>query len=167
MKLASEGAISAALETHLDRAWVFRFPNVVGPRATHGVVHDLVARLRAHPEGLDVLGDGRQEKPYLHVSELVEAMVFAVGRSAARLNCYNIGPAGGGTTVAQIAAWVVAALAPGAAIRYTGGTQGWPGDVPKFRYSTERLAALGWRPRLGSDEAVRRAVGEVVREQTG
>src|ERR1700733_12764937 len=34
-KLASEAAISAALESFLERAWIFRFPNVVGSRAPH------------------------------------------------------------------------------------------------------------------------------------
>jgi UDP-glucose 4-epimerase len=167
MKLASEGAISSALEAQLDRAWIFRFPNVVGGRATHGVVYDFVGRLRENPGVLEVLGDGRQEKPYLHVGELVEAMLFAAGKSEGRMGCFNIGPEGPGTTVAQIAEWVVAAMAPGAAIRYTGGAQGWVGDVPRFRYSTERLARLGWRPQLSSDAAVRRAVEEVVREQLG
>lgn len=167
MKLASEGAISAALETHLERAWIYRFPNVVGSRATHGVVHDLLVKLRGNASELEVLGNGRQTKPYLHVSELVEAMLFAAGRSAERLNCYNIGPAGEGTSVARIAQWVVEAAAPGARIRYVGGEQGWPGDVPRFRYCNERLRRLGWSPQLDSDQAVQRGIEELVREWGG
>lgn len=161
MKLASEACISAAIETHLEQAWIFRFPNVVGPRATHGVIYDFMSRLRDEPRALQVLGDGRQEKPYLHVAELVEAMLFIRKSAGARLNCFNIGPESTATTVERIARQVVRRCAPGAAIHYTGGAQGWPGDVPKFQYSTERLRELGWRPRLTSDAAVDRAIEEL------
>jgi UDP-glucose 4-epimerase len=57
-------------------------------------------------------------------------------------------------------------MAPGAAIRYTGGSRGWVGDVPKFDYSVEKLLRLGWAPRLTSDQAVDRAVAEIVSEAT-
>ena len=52
MKLASEACISAALEAYLQQAWVFRFPNVVGSRSTHGVIHDFVQKLKANPNEL-------------------------------------------------------------------------------------------------------------------
>jgi UDP-glucose 4-epimerase len=160
MKLASEGVITAALERFLKRAWICRFPNVVGGRATHGVIFDFLKKLRANPSELEVLGDGKQEKPYLHVSELVDAMLFIFERSGERLNCFNIAPEKGATTVRFIAETVVRAAAPAAAIRYTGGSRGWVGDVPRFRYSTDKLRALGWRPKMNSDEAIQLAIRE-------
>ena len=135
MKLASEGIISAGLENFLERAWVFRFPNVVGARSTHGVIYDFLRKLRATPHELEVLGDGQQEKPYIHVSELVDAMLFIQRTAQDRLNSFNIGPDASATTVREIAECVVGKVARSASIRYTGGAQGWPGDVPKFSYS--------------------------------
>lgn len=82
MKLASEAAISAAVESFLERAWIFRFPNVIGPRATHGILFDLLTKLKTKTEYLEVLGDGTQQKPYLHVSELVDAMLFVRDRAS-------------------------------------------------------------------------------------
>lgn len=164
MKLAAEAAISAARETFLERAWVFRFPNVVGTRSTHGVIHDFIQKLRANPAELEVLGDGRQEKPYLHVAELVEAMLFITGRMEEPFNVCNIGPDGTATTVKHIAEAVVQRVSPGARTRYTGGAQGWPGDVPRFNYSIERLKTLGWTPRHTSDQAVERAIEELAKE---
>jgi UDP-glucose 4-epimerase len=160
MKLASEGVISAALEQFLKQAWICRFPNVVGSRATHGVIYDFLKKLRANPAELEVLGDGTQEKPYLHVSELIDAMLWIFQRSKERLNCFNIAPTSGSTTVRYIAEAVVRAAAPGATIRYTGGSRGWVGDVPRFTYSVDKLRALGWTPRLNSDEAVELAIRE-------
>ena len=160
MKLASEGLISAMLEQFVEKAWICRFPNVVGSRATHGVIFDFLKKLRANPTELEVLGDGTQEKPYLHVSELVDAMIHIYQHSANRLNYFNIAPAAGATTVRFIAEAVVRAVSPGARIRYTGGARGWVGDVPRFRYSIEKLQALGWSPKLSSNEAVELAIRE-------
>jgi len=160
MKLAAEGSITAAMERFLKQVWIFRFPNVIGSRVTHGVIHDFLKKLRVNPAELEVLGDGTQEKPYLHVSELVEAMLHIHDRGGERLNCFNIAPAKSATTVRFIAEAVVRAAAPGARIRYTGGSRGWVGDVPKFSYSTAKLQALGWSPRLTSNAAVERAIQE-------
>lgn len=160
MKLASEGAITAALEKFLQRACLCRFPNVIGSRATHGVIFDFLKKLRANPAALEVLGDGTQEKPYLHVGELVDAMLFIYEHGKGRLNYYNIAPETGATTVRFIAESVVRAAAPGAKIHYTGGSRGWVGDVPKFRYSIAKLKSLGWLPKMNSNQAVELAIRE-------
>jgi len=164
MKLASEAAISAALEAFLERVWIFRFPNVVGSRATHGAIYDFVQKLKRNPAELEVLGDGTQEKPYFHVADLIEAMHFIVAQAGERLNFYNIGTAETVSSVRFMAESVVRLQAPGARIRFGAGNKGWVGDVPKFNYSIEKLKALGWSPRLTSDQAVNRAVAEIVEE---
>jgi UDP-glucose 4-epimerase len=167
MKLASEALISAALESHLSRAFVFRFPNVVGTPATHGVILDFVRKLKASPDTLRVLGDGTQRKSYLHVDELIEAMLFIRSRAPERLSYYNIGAPDEGISVRDIAQAVVERVAPGARIEFGRGAKGWVGDVPRFKYSTAKLAALGWRPTLGSAEAVCKAVEQVARQEDG
>jgi UDP-glucose 4-epimerase len=165
MKLAGEGVVSAAVESHLKQAVICRFPNVVGPRATHGVIYDLVGKLLGQARELEVLGDGRQCKPYLHVSELVEAMIHLWSTQVdSRVLC-NIGPEDDGATVAAIARAVVEAAGGDTPLRYTGGDRGWLGDVPRVRYAVERLKTSGWAPSLSSEEAVRRAAGEVARER--
>jgi UDP-glucose 4-epimerase len=162
MKLASEGVLSAALERFLKRLWIFRFPNVVGSRATHGAIHDFIQKLRRNPNELEVLGDGSQEKPYLHVSELIDAMLHLFQKAQLPLNYFNIAPSGPGTTVSFIADAAVRLISPKAKIRYTGGSKGWVGDVPKFAYSIEKLKAAGWSPKLTSTAAVELAIRENV-----
>ena len=75
MKLASEAQCFAAFESFLDKLRVFRFPNVVGTPATHGVIFDFINKLKKNPTRLDVLGDGTQQKSYLHVNDLVQGMI--------------------------------------------------------------------------------------------
>jgi UDP-glucose 4-epimerase len=163
MKLASEAQIRAAVEAYLPRANIFRFPNVIGVPATHGVIMDFMAKLRVNPDRLDVLGDGSQQKAYLHVDDLVEAMVHIAAQDG-RYLVYNIGPTDDGVTVRWIAETVRDHVSPGAAIHFGEGSRGWVGDVPRFRYSTARLRAAGWAPRIGSQDAVRRAVVEIAQQ---
>jgi len=166
MKLASEAAISAAAESFLERAWIFRFPNVVGSRATHGAIYDFIHKLKKKPAELEVLGDGTQEKPYFHVADLIDAMLFITDNAAGKLNFFNIGTSDSVTTVRYLAEMTVRIAAPKAKIRYTGGDRGWVGDVPKVNYSVEKLKKLGWSPRLTSNQAVDRAVAEIVAENS-
>jgi UDP-glucose 4-epimerase len=166
MKLASEAIIRAAVESGLPRAWVFRFPNVIGSRATHGALYDFIKKLRKDPTQLPVLGDGTQQKPYLHVSELVDAMHFIWTKTAERFNYFNIGPIGEGTRVKFIAETAVRLNAPAAKLVYGTGNRGWVGDVPKFDYSVEKLSKQGWSPQLNSDQAVVRTLVELTAEIT-
>lgn len=162
MKLASEALISAAAEAYLDRACIFRFPNVVGIPATHGVIFDFVNKLKANVDSLEVLGNGTQQKSYLHASDLVSAMLTITGRdSDSKINVVNIGPIDEGVTVKWIAEQVVERINPKATIVYGSGNKGWVGDVPKFNYSTDKLQGYGWKPKLGSDGAIRRAIDEI------
>ncbi|MBU3666281.1 MAG: NAD-dependent epimerase/dehydratase family protein [Chthoniobacterales bacterium] len=163
MKLASEGCISAAAEAWLGRADIFRFPNVIGSRATHGALFDFVRRLRRNPLQLEVLGDGTQQKPYLHVGNLVEAMLFIADHAKDKLNYFNVGPEDD-VSVRAMAEEVVAQTAPGAKIVYGADNRGWVGDVPKFRYSTAKLRKLGWGAQMSSADAVRLAVREIAAE---
>jgi UDP-glucose 4-epimerase len=163
MKLASEAEISAAAEAWLKRADVHRFPNVIGPRATHGAILDFVRKLRKNPARLEVLGDGSQAKPYLHVQNLVQAMLFIEANAPGRVNIHNIGPEDA-VTVKEMAEETVAQAAPGAKITYGKEARGWVGDVPRFRYDTGKLRKLGWKEQMSSAEALRRAVREIVTE---
>ena len=163
MKLASEAQISAACESYLDRANIFRFPNVVGVPATHGVILDFVFKLLKNNNELNVLGDGTQQKSYLHVSDLIDAMLLIIKHQVdKKMNVVNIGPIDEGVTVNWIANQVINKINPNALIIYGIGNKGWVGDVPKFIYSTELLQSFGWKPKLGSSEAVIKAIDEII-----
>ena len=164
MKLASEAQLRAAHESYVGRVSIFRFPNVIGVPATHGVILDFVHKLIATPAELDVLGNGTQQKSYLHVSDLVCAMLHIADRQE-NYAVYNIGPTDEGVTVRFIAEAVRDAFKPDAGIRFGEGNRGWVGDVPKFRYSVDRLLGTGWRPQLGSTQAVRLAISEIVEQE--
>ncbi len=165
MKLASEAQIFAASEAFLETANIFRFPNVVGTPATHGVIIDFINKLKVNNRVLKVLGNGQQKKSYLHVSDLIEAMLFISNKNVnSKREIVNIGPVDNGVTVKWIAQQVVKRISPNANILFGESDRGWVGDVPKFKYSINHLLELGWRPKLSSQDAVIKAIDEIARE---
>ena len=164
-KLASEGLISAFCHSYGLRACLFRFANIIGPGMTHGVLYDFWRKLQRDPSRLEVLGDGRQSKSYLWTQDCVDGMLLAAERAAGPVEVFNLGTEDQ-ISAAAIAQKVVAAFGGGARIEFTGGERGWVGDVPRQLLATERLRALGWRPRFTSGEAIDQAIA-LLRSELG
>ncbi|WP_017342133.1 NAD-dependent epimerase/dehydratase family protein [Halorubrum sp. T3] len=162
-KLADEALISTHAHSYDLTAWVFRFANIVGPHQRGNVIPDFIEKLLADPDQLEILGDGRQEKSYMHVSECVDAIRHVVEHADDDLNTYNLGTRTT-TSVTAIADIVSDELSVDPKYTYTGGDRGWTGDVPKMRLSIEKLSSLGWEPSLSSHEAVRRGTRDLVAE---
>jgi UDP-glucose 4-epimerase len=161
-KLAAEAYASVFAHTFGMRVVVLRFPNVVGERATHGIIFDFLRKLTANRTKLEVLGDGNQTKPYLYVQDLIDAMLIARDKAQGPYNVFHAAGIGI-TSVREIAEIVVAATgSTDAQIVFTGGDRGWPGDVPRFRYDTSKLQSLGWDPKRHSTDAVRYAVDRIL-----
>ncbi len=160
-KLAAEAYISVYAHTFGIRSLILRFPNVVGERATHGAVYDFIHKLKKDPMRLEVLGDGRQTKPYLYVGDLIAAIEAAWDAPGPVLSVFHA--AGEGQTSAKEIAEIVVERFGRAQTRmeYTGGARGWPGDVPRFEYDTRKIRGLGWRPQYNSTQALRHAVDEI------
>lgn len=163
-KLGEEGLVSTYGHSYGLRTWVYRFANIVGPRLRGAVIPDFIEKLRADSATLPILGDGRQEKSYMHVSDCVRAMCFLVEEKRDEpINISNLGTTTT-TSVDEIADIVSSVLEVDPAFEYSGGDRGWTGDVPKMRLAVEKLTSLGWEPEFESDEAVERAATQLARE---
>jgi len=161
-KLAAESFLSVFVNNYGFKAFILRFPNIVGPRATHGAIFDFIARLKANPEKLVVFGDGTQRKPYLYVEDLVEAILTVVEKADSPLSVYHAGNEDL-TKVSDMARIVLEEMKlSNCAIEYTGGDRGWTGDVPYFRYDMSKIKKLGWKPTYTSNESVRLAVQKIL-----
>lgn len=158
-KLAGEALISSYCHIFGLSARVFRFGNVVGPRQTHGVGLDFVRRLKADPSQLCILGDGKQSKSYIHVYDVVAAVLCANIREAAAFRAFNVAT-GDYITVTEIADLTVEVLGLKRApqYRYTGGDRGWKGDVPVVRLNTDRIKSMGWICERNCRQALRQSL---------
>ncbi len=165
-KLASEALISAYCNLFGMKSWIFRFGNVVGGDMTRGVIIDFIKKLKTNPHQLEILGDGNQEKDFIYVDDCVEAMMFAFNNSAETVNVFNLGT-GMTTSVRKIADMVIEEMKLSDIKRtFTGGKSGWPGDAPLVLYDISKIRRLGWKPHLSSDEAVRLAIKNTVKNQS-
>lgn len=161
-KLASEALISSYASMCDLNVVIFRFPNVIGPRLTHGVIFDFIKKLECNPNKLEILGDGTQCKPYIYVLDLINAIMNLTKDWKLGQKIYNVSVNSEGTTVTQIAAMVVNVLGlKDVEFCYTGGDRGWKGDVPRFKYNISKILSTGWKPNYTSDEAVRKTVVDI------
>lgn len=163
-KLACEGLISSYCHLFTMQACMFRFANVVGGRMGHGVIFDFIQKLKRNPEELEILGDGKQEKPFFLVEDCIEGMIHASENSKGECDVFNLG-CESFTTVTRIAEIVVEEMGlNGVTFNYTGGNRGWPGDVPVVHFDVAKMRSLGWQAGHSSDEAVRIAVRRLLDE---
>jgi UDP-glucose 4-epimerase len=163
-KLSAEGLVCAFCHMFDMQGWIFRFANIVGSGLTHGVLLDFIRKLRNDPRRLEILGSGSQSKPYLHVRECVEGMLWGLKNSNERVNIFNLASPDT-LSVDRIAQIIVEEMGlKNVVFEHTGGEGGWKGDVPRVRLDGNRLARLGWRAKMNSEEAVRAAVKEVLSE---
>lgn len=161
-KLGAEGLISAFCGTFDFQTWIYRFANVVGARGTHGVIVDFIEKLRKNPHELEILGDGKQCKPYLYVSDCVDGILFGFTHAQEKMNLFNLS-CDTTTTVTRIAEMVAEEMKlKNVSFKYTGGIRGWKGDVPRFQLDAQKINTLGWKATLTSDEAVRKAIRDVL-----
>ncbi len=152
-KLACEALVTSYSHTFDIQAWIFRFANIVGPRSTHGIIVDFIRKLRGNPTQLEILGDGQQEKSYLHVSECVNSMLFAIEKSREDVNIFNIGSEDTISSTGIGRVIVEEMELSDIKFIYTGGSRGWKGDVPKMTLDIEKLKAIGWKPVYTSEKA--------------
>lgn len=153
-KAASEHYVSTYSQLYGIRGIVLRYANIIGPRLTHGVIYDFYQKLEKNPKELEILGDGNQEKSYLHVNDAVDATLFAVQKTQKDFDVFNVGSEEQ-ITVKKIAHLIISKLGlEDVRYKYTGGKLGWSGDVPIMLLSIEKLKAIGWEPEFGIEESV-------------
>lgn len=163
-KLGAEGMISAYTHLFGSQAWIVRPANIIGPRATHGVVFDFVHKLLADPTTLYILGDGQQSKSYVHVYDVLDAIELVQQEAQERVNIFNVA-SNSFISVNEIADVVIRALRlKRVKVVHSGGTIGWPGDVATVRLRSTRLKRLGWRPNFTARRAVEETIRAVLKE---
>jgi UDP-glucose 4-epimerase len=156
-KLAGEALICSYCHLFGFSARVLRLANVVGPRQTHGVGLDFVRLLAQDPRRLRILGDGRQSKSYIYVSDVVEAALLANANEERPYEVYNVAT-GDYVSVKEIADLAVEChrlASEKVSYEFSGGSRGWEGDIPVVRMSTARIRSIGWSNSMSSADAVR------------
>jgi UDP-glucose 4-epimerase len=154
-KLSGEAYASAFVQLVPMKFWAFRFGTVLGERCRRGAIWDFEHKLARDPTELEILGDGKQRKDYLAVSDCVDGIMLGYQRSSKPVNIFNLGLQEQ-TSVDELADIVIEEMGlSGVRKRYTGGARGWIGDNPVVYLSVKRIKDLGWTPKVSPKEAIR------------
>ena len=168
-KLACEAFVSSYSHLYGMKAFIFRFANIVGPRG-HGVVRDFIQKLRKNPKNLEILGDGSQKKSYLIVDNCIDAFLHVLERpSTEPVNIFNVG-SDDQITVNEIADIMIQEMGlTDVKKTFTGGIEGrgWRGDVKNMFLSIKKLRSLGWTPSHNSEQSIRLATRQILKELGG
>lgn len=157
-KVAAEGLLSSYALGYGYKTWIFRFVSLLGPRYTHGHVMDFWRKLKRDPSRLEVLGDGKQRKSYLHVGDCVAAMLVAIDRAEGPINIYNLGH-DASIVVNESIGIITRELGVTPRLEFTGGARGWVGDSPRIELDIRRIKALGWAPTKTIEDAIVETLG--------
>jgi UDP-glucose 4-epimerase len=166
-KLACEALISAYAYTYGFKAVIYRLANIIGSRSKHGVIYDFIQKLKANPRKLEILGDGAQNKSYLHINDCIEAMLYGLKKGKNQVEIYNLGSESqiNVKTIAQI---VIEEMGlKNVKFTFTGGVdggRGWIGDVKNMLLDISKIKSLGCKPKLSSEQAVREAARTLLAE---
>ena len=166
-KLACEGLISSYCNNYGIKGTIVRFANVVGSRARHGVIWDFIQKLKINEKELQVLGNGKQSKSYVHVNDCVDGLLFSAKHTKKKIDVFNLGNHDM-INVLDIASIVCKTMKlEKVNIVTSGGTddgRGWVGDVREMNLDISKLHNLGWNSTENSQEAVERAALEIYSE---
>ena len=168
-KLACEALVSSYAHTLGFKAAILRLANIVGPRSSHGVIHDFIIKLRRNPKELEILGDGSQTKSYLYIDDCIDAIMLITEKFNGDVEVFNVGSEDQ-VNVRRIAETVVEVLnLKDVKFKFTGGVnggRGWKGDVKVMLLDVSKLKSLGWKPIYNSEAAVRKTAEHLAKEIT-
>ena len=165
-KLAGESLLSSYAYMFGIRAIAFRFANVVGDMQTHGVGFDFLRRLKEDSSQLHILGDGKQSKSYVHVTDVVKAVMAAKDFSQKAFDIFNISTADY-LSVNEIALMAIETLglkSSDVRLSYSGGDRGWKADVPIVRLDASKILSRGWIPQYSSRSAMKSSLAQMALE---
>jgi len=160
-KLAGEALVGSSCHAFCKRGIILRFANVIGPRSNHGVVTEFIYRLAQNPQELTIMGDGSQNKSYIHIDDCISAVMATVKQASRPLEAFNVGTEDGlsvkdiGTAVGKIMGLT------NLRFKFNGGLgdgRGWVGDVRSMLLDVTKLKSLGWLPTFKSRNAVEETV---------
>lgn len=144
-KLASERYCYAYARTFGLRTCSLRLFSVYGPRQRKQVVYDLIRKLHAAGDEIEVYGDGTQERDFSHSANIVDAFLIAAQHAPFAGEAINVA----GDEIVSIRALIeriCVLMNKAPRIRYTG--QRRPGDSQRWVADTALLRSMGFTPRM-------------------
>ena len=166
-KLACEAMVSSFCHNYNIEGVILRLANVIGLRGRHGLIWDLVHKLKINQDELELLGDGKQTKSFIHISDAIDGIFFSLNNLQDKVEVFNLGSEDS-VEIMDVAKIVCKNMGLNEIkINLTGGVddgRGWKGDIKIAHLDISKLKNLGWRPKLSSLEAADVTSQEIIDE---
>ncbi|HKQ21407.1 MAG TPA: GDP-mannose 4,6-dehydratase [Nitrososphaeraceae archaeon] len=165
-KLACESLISGYCHMFNIAGTIARLANITGSTSQQGVIYDFISKLLSDPNHLDILGNGEQNKSYLHISDCIDAMVTLFETQEKEIPAiFNVG-SDDKITVSGIADMLIQELGLRNVERnyidnHNG--RGWTGDIKEFLLDSSKIKNLGWNPKYNSKDAIIQTVRDFLK----
>ena len=155
-KASCENMIHSYTKLYGIKTVVLRYANIVGPRLRHGVIWDFINKLLVDGRRLEILGDGKQVRSYMHVEDAVEATMIAWKKSKGDFEVYNVASEDW-ITVDEVADEIIKVMGLNNVKKVYKPILhgiGWLGDVKRIALKIDKLKKLGFKPIMNSREAI-------------
>lgn len=140
-KISAESFLQAYAEAGKFKVTIFRLVSALGPRYTHGHVIDFLRQLKKDPTRLTVLGNGYQQKSYMHVTDCVEGIASV--RGPEKCEVINLGRKEY-AIVRDSIGWITEEMGIQPELIFGTEDRGWIGDNPQILLDVTKAENLGW-----------------------
>jgi len=138
---------------------VLRFANVYGSRC-HGVISDFFDKISRNPAKLEIIGTGLQSRDFIHVSDVVDALVLTATSENALGETFNIG-VGKTTKIIDLAKMILKILNLSKKTAITTTNVSWHGDVTTIWFDIGKAKReLGWTPKIRLEDHIETLISE-------
>ena len=167
-KLACEALISSFCHNYDIDGMIIRPANVIGARGHHGLIWDLIHKLKKDQSKLEILGNGKQSKSFIHISDTIEGIFHIINNTKEKIEIFNIGSEDS-IEIMNVAKIVCKNMNLENTLIYTKEEEedgiGWKGDIKKAHLDIQKLKSLGWNTNLSSIESADLTSKEIIKEE--
>ena len=167
-KLACEALISSFCHNYDIDGVIIRPANVIGARGRHGLIWDLIHKLKNDQTKLEILGNGKQVKSFIHISDAIDGIFHIINNTKGKIEIFNIGSEDS-IEIMNVAKIVCKNMNLENIMIHTKEKEengiGWKGDIKKAHLDIEKLKSLGWNVHLSSIESADLTSQEIIKEE--
>lgn len=138
---------------------IMRFANVYGS-GCHGVINDFFDKIDKNPKNLEIIGTGLQSRDFVHVSDVVEALILSTIGKKAIGQTYNLGY-GQTTKIIDLAKIIIKLLDLTKKTTITTTNVSWHGDIDTIWFDISKAKKeLNWIPKISLEDSLKEIIHE-------
>jgi UDP-glucose 4-epimerase len=138
---------------------IMRLANVYGLRC-HGVIHDFLDKIAKNPGRLEIIGTGLQSRDFVHVSDVVDALVTVGSDESTNGKTYNVG-FGTTTKIIDLAKLMLKILNVQNKTFITTTGVSWQGDINTIWFDISKTKKeLNWNPKVSLEDSIKEVIAD-------